>query len=567
MIILDKVKSFDGQNIEIEIHHRVHLSLFHGAHFDYCFLPNYKQDKKYQFSELIISPIGYSAWNDLWRITLTLKEGIGIVNKVLKIVSSYNLNILTYESNTLKDEDLHYLEIIVDATLYYFKTDKHHDDRTRDGETNELHGLKTLLMSSLIDIINIEDKEPKIRINRIRGLFNSVKEFQKHQEIQLRNREQFEPKVGKGDIISKKNGSSKTSYLKLDEGLIQVLKEMLVNSRNPGKYGNYLCVSDTQERFLRILFFQESVSIINPIIQNIDKIGALDKITEALQDASLNIITSFSRIGQFGNVAHNEFVLTHDNTSLSENDLKELLRKQISTKELIHEYKIKIAYKNSHGLIKDNEWTELHEVLVIPKSHKYDKNPSNILRDFIDSHEAGAEKDVDARLEIAKKNLETFDIIFDSKQAKKTIFFSYPFSDNDLHQKCRGECEKAGFFYSDAQHVPQQRIREGVIELIRDCHVFVGIWTVENGIKTTAKKNGSNSNGEQCWMPSAWLPWEWGVAQALGKPTFLCISEKIRTESWSKISHDVQHTFFKDFDFEAQLKSLLDKIIKLENNR
>src|SRR2546426_46273 len=115
MNILDKPALFDGSTIRVPLYHRGHLSLFPGAKVWLCLIPRTGEN---QFTELIISPIHYDAWTDLWRISITLNDRIGLVHELFQILADNEINIVTAESTTRERMSLHSIEIIANAKLY-----------------------------------------------------------------------------------------------------------------------------------------------------------------------------------------------------------------------------------------------------------------------------------------------------------------------------------------------------------------------------------------------------------------------------------------------------------------
>jgi len=179
MNILDKPARFDGTTISVPLYHRGHLSLSPGAKVWLCLIPS---TTRHQFTELIVSPIHNDAWTDLWRISITLRERVGLVHDVFQILANNSINIVTAESSTRDGMSLHSIEIIADAKLYNGPlSDLSHEERTLS-QVDELSDLRTEILALLIDDIEfLPNGLPRLQIRRVRGLYNARRHYNEAQ--------------------------------------------------------------------------------------------------------------------------------------------------------------------------------------------------------------------------------------------------------------------------------------------------------------------------------------------------------------------------------------------------
>jgi hypothetical protein len=100
MLILDKPRPFSGDQLIVPLYHRGHLSLLKGTKIWLCLLPGSEPQNA---PEIIISPINYDAWSDLWRISVTTQERSGVVNKIL--LALQKLNVVAEEQAHCSDKN------------------------------------------------------------------------------------------------------------------------------------------------------------------------------------------------------------------------------------------------------------------------------------------------------------------------------------------------------------------------------------------------------------------------------------------------------------------------------
>lgn len=182
MLILDKPREFDGRDVKVPLYHRGHLSLFPGAKVWLCLLPGGRGGAV--LPELVISPIHFDSWPDLWRIRIALVERPGLVHDVFEVLREHSVNILASESSSMEWQRLHSIEIIVDACRYSsVEGDGRHEDRST-GQIDELSGLRRAILSRVMGDICFDALErPRISIRRIRNLFEARRAFDAAQRI------------------------------------------------------------------------------------------------------------------------------------------------------------------------------------------------------------------------------------------------------------------------------------------------------------------------------------------------------------------------------------------------
>ncbi|HEY6188655.1 MAG TPA: hypothetical protein VIW80_13440 [Pyrinomonadaceae bacterium] len=560
MIILDKPKPFNGSTITLPLYHRGHLSFFPGAKVWLCLIPRANRN---QTSELVVSPIEHSAWSDLWRISLTLRERVGLVHDVFQIMADKSFNILTAESTTKDGMSLHAIEMIANARLYSSQVDLTHEQRSTE-QLEQLKDLRTEFLARLIDdIALLPDGEPRIRIRRVRGLLNARRNYNAATE-QVSTDEELRPIVREAKVIKAEN-QDKVIITLPDELRNLILKSLgSPNGSGDSKSGSYLSVSNTSERFLNIYFIRDSDSVIAPTIEHQDEIGALAKITAAIQDGGFNILTTLSRLQQWETKARTEFVLQPPQrylNKLSTESIKRRLEDALSTPELVHNYGLRIGYPINYispvktkQLRVKGEMAKGKKVLPIEAQPRISagRSISSIInlkkRDLNRRREQRGEGAEDAlRRYHLLEDLEVEQSISEATSTRRVLFISYSFKAIEMINKVAKIAKRFHFDVRIAKKLGgAATTREGIMTMMDDCTHFLGIWTEEGGTRVG-----------KGYFPSPWLHWEWGVAEALGLDWHLLISNKINEQAWKRIAGDTPHNIFSMATFDEELKDSL----------
>src|SRR5690349_3784921 len=116
MLVLDTMISVEQGKVEIPFYHKGHLSLKSDTEVTVCLIPQSHDTPLGRVPEMIVSPIKFNSWPLIWRINAVFKERQGIVHKLLTIIRDAGLNVLTEESSSVENRDLHQVELIVDAS-------------------------------------------------------------------------------------------------------------------------------------------------------------------------------------------------------------------------------------------------------------------------------------------------------------------------------------------------------------------------------------------------------------------------------------------------------------------
>ncbi len=553
MIILDKPAPFDGENLFLNFYHRTPVSLINNTKIWLCFIP---KSEDIPYPELVISPVDFSAWDDLWRIIITLEDKIGIVNEILQTIKDNGINILSMETNSINSQKLHQLELIVDARRYSNTPfDKLYNDRKENLKINELRDLKRQFISRVIDNLHFVGVKPRIKINRIYGLYDAHRTFTINQK-KYPTHKFLSPKWGVSFVKPHENEELYPSRITLPQVIRDTLHECLEINKTPSKI-QYLPISDTKDRYMRVYFFREQDKIISFTLRHREIVGAVATITSCLSAADFNILTSHSRVDKFGEKAITDFIVEHPKKDkLSLEDLMKNLEKVLCDKELVDVYQVEISYPTKYN--STPKWKKLKSSKVSRKL--YEGKQTTESRLLLKHSEYDRNKN-----RLSDKQKQRFDLIKtllreeelkEPTSEEHSVFISYPFGNDELFQQAQRIIRNAGFNPVSGADLSQgETIRSELNLRIDTCDFFLGIWTKEKGIKISDKK----------WFPSPWLFWEWGVAEGKNKISRLIVNKDIDTDSFRRVASEQPYLVF-NYDIDDKLKKVVEYFQKQIKN-
>lgn len=555
MLILDIPRPFDGSNIKVPLYHRGHLSLFTGATVWLCLLPGHRDQEV--LPEIVVSPIAFDAWADLWRISMTMIERVGLVHDVFETLKEHKINVLVSESSSMDRQRYHSLEIIVDASRYSSPGSDGDTDARSSTLVESLPDLRRAIIANVFrDVAILPSNEARLKIRRVRSLFQAKRDFSRAESDYHRGLG-FRPEVAQTKV---EQVPGQGVALKLSGDLQRALTEALDfrhDTTDPGG-GYYLPVSETADRFLRIYFIRNSRPIISLTTAHEERVGALATITEALHAANFDILTSLSRLYEYGARASFDLVLKPPRELGTDIErIRSVLEAALSTAELVNNYKIQVAYPRQPTTYSALDSKQLFVAPDAPLREPRVREPTGVLlqehyQQYAElSRRPAPTKDEIQRFELAR-NLLAEHTVATAQETKRQLFISYSFSDTQRFDRVYGMATDLGFDVVTGRILGSGTSRDQIIRLMRTCTDFLGIWTEDGGIQM-------NSH----WWPSPWLHWEFGAAQALGLRPHLLISTKIDPSSWQRIAAETVHTLFGTGDFEQKSSEALQRITGL----
>lgn len=557
MLILDKPRRFDGRRILIPLYHRGHLSLFPGAKIWMCLLPGASDDSA--FPELVVSPIRFDSWSDLWRIEIALHERPGLVNQVFTLLKEQGLNILASESSSMERQSLHVAEVIVDGVQYTDYDDGTHEDRST-GRINELSGLRKTILAHVIDDVSFDsDEQPRLAIRRVGNLFEARQAFMNAKE-RSQGRGGPRPIVQDARLVVEDGRYVKRlTWIELPADIRRTLREVLGSTEGtPRPAGVYLNASETTDRFLRTFFFRAGYPILAPTLVHKEAVGALAAITEGIARAGFNIVTSISRLYQYGAEARTEFVLQPiARGEEGEANLQHRLEAALSSRELVEDYGVRISYERSYGAPFEPRRLEVRESILTRSTFRLpETREGNTTEVLLKKHRYFGRLSRKATGDGRDRYRKIFNLLsallseqdVAAGKARFPLFISYAFLDEDRFQRISRSAARRSFDVVTGKDLGGEvTTRDGVKRLMESCECFLGVWTEAGGVQV--------GNGR--WWPSPWLLWELGVAESRNLPFKLLISDQVDPAVWQKLVPSHPHIIFSAANFDKKLKEAL----------
>jgi hypothetical protein len=467
----------------------------------------------------------------MFRLECTLRDQPGVVYRVLSAIAAMGANIVKQDSCTFYGGPghgfLHFVDLVIDWSeaenyrrpIRVFPSDlwcyRALRDRIPTHDARYVQLFELLLLHSFdIDFDKAhESRLPSIRITPFS--FRSEDRV-KATRMLLTGDKPLHVKLGlthnEVDTICERTG------------------------RDPTKPLSYVLSADGESRTLRVLFLSSERSQLLWVgFRHKDEAGVLAAIARVLLDAGLNIQASILRkesrqrcMWEVGLEPFGEDVVnTNENTGALE-FVADALRRAVVPTAVIRkcsEAEVTLgppAY--SSGKSKDapdaagqfpKQLAALLDADSSPPSEFAHTNPNEevqtrygamVSRDTIAAAQQALQTFVDPdKRDIYGRVLARFD------RLQPLIFLSYSFEIKELAEQLKSHAQILQHFrVADYQAKDWHDFFNQSIHRIRMSDVFVGLWSVDPEV-----------------MISPWLPFEYGVAEALGKPSLLALEQTL----------------------------------------
>jgi predicted amino acid-binding ACT domain protein len=549
MIILDiprKTTRF-GKYIDIPVYHRTHLGLSHDTTVHYCLLPARaapSDEVKGSLPELVVAPFRFESWGQLWRLTTSIRDQPGLVHAIAETMARCSVDIIACESNIAEEEGMYHVEMIVSIP---------------DRHTREV--LEYTLLSRLLDGIEfLPDGSPRLRLRRVHDLWRVRQSFDRLKQlvdIGAQPALGFKPYVNHAhvELLAPQHGKPRRLRLKLPDEVRSILRDTVSAGDD---WGFHLRISDTKNRFLRVLFFRSADAVIHARIEHNDNIGALAKITAALKEGGLNLLTLLSTPSDSRDRAITECVVRSTAAMSAETPaVKEMFERALASSPAAMTLDLNIGYPSAYA----EPW-DRQPLRHRPTSDQTADEPIVVTstEDTIDGlHlrrgnltqriQSGLATELDVnRWNLVNRLIGRYQQLTRSLR-RPVVFISCRFESEQL-TAARQLAERLGCEVLTGENLERYSdISSGLVQKIGSCSDFLGIWT-----------ETSPSPGSECW-PSPWLLWELGAAAGLRINWRLLISSAISKKSWEMIAPAQQHTIFTRENFDTKLEIALAALL------
>jgi hypothetical protein len=460
------------------------------------------------------------------------REQQGVVNKLLSVIKDANFNVLFEESSSVQNRNLHEVELICDASATGAGANI-------EEEEARLAALRRRIAASLIDELEEQRGILRLGVWRMEGLSTAGQRFQEASDQK--------------DEKAFRTVRAKTT---IEDGALVLPAEVLSLVEEEGD-SRALLVSDTRERILRVFFPHRKEHFTYVRISHFDSVGALAAITGELAD-DFDIITSLTRVKTQGDENHLELLLFSNKLPQEKDEVAR--RDRISSllaKPALKGLNLRVSYPRSVE--------SALEVGVPPVAkHKWPRrkrsgreaplrhlSTAEILRQRIAEYSNQETRTPDYRAStLIKRRLDILSQLLAEEgggEVLPRVFLSFDFAQEVIFREVESLCEELGMKVISGRNPTEIRVfRQAIINRVLNSTAFLGVWT--------AKKKRAT--------PSPWFFWEWGVAQAAGKPTQLLIHKDIDINAGITITPEQHHMIFDGPDFREKAREVLKLLLQ-----
>ncbi len=528
MIVLDYLKWTSENKIVVPPFHTGHLGLLpetsvqvgliaFPAEGDHC--------------ELIITPYDLSA--DKAYVNCTMRDQPGVVQRLLEAVSLLNINIDLQESSAIDRLNHHSVNLLIDWSSSELRPrNSSRPQRQRYavwqshfplGEDRYVRLFESII--SHCGHLIVWDQEsypprPQLFIRPLTG----------HQV-----RPQASARVERHDKVH-----SYHVRIPIPDEVLGTLHNRLGTQLDRNL--PYVLLSETDERVLRVFFprLQLVDTIVHLGFYHRDLPGALATITHLLAEQHFNIITSLVRKTSKNHGVWETLLEYRGDERIPRDSAREccewvarLLCTQAdrSRRNLSHfEFSVGLPlYPSKDATIS----IPITASTIFDEPSLMSRDRTQVLTQRINEARNALSGDSDAAklLMTVKEAVEA---------ALPTIFLSFPHS-----AKAHADlvAERLGKSFKILKYEPHggESISEKVLDLIARADYYIGIWHHDEAAPM--------GNGQYGITP--WIPFEYGIATALGKPKVIIHSERLHELIWKRIDASIATPEYSDLNFKS----------------
>ena len=501
-----------------------------------------------------MSPFDFARWHKLWRLSASFSDRPGLLNEVCECFHFYGVNILASESGMMEEQNVYHIEMIVDV------------------EEEEIVPLIewTLQARLFSGLLLSPDGAPRLSIRRLHNLWLAKTAFERQKRTQRQfspvNDEvsvKIDPDPDLGSFEPHKKDRPKIFRLKLPRSFKTILNAHVPQTLDDHRVGSYyLRLSDTKDRFMRVLFFRVTDPVIHTRLEYKDRLGSAATVTRALKDNGFNILAAYLGPAEGERRSRCELIVSAPSIPCTfSSELKPLLEAALSRVPALHELEMVVGYPHDYGRKWDSHVltcdastsvpTDEPDISIASLKQQLDIQISDLHYRVTNGTNFGGYEERD-RLnfgqQLQKRGLQLWGL-----PGKKSLFVSSHFHGSQLdvvknHAALRFDVATGKGLGS------HQNITTGLLHRIRSCTHFLGVWS----------RDGAQKHGQK-YFPSPWLLWEFGVAQAYGLTCRLLISNEISETVWHRVNPNVQNIMFDTADFESKLEEALEILSGIEH--
>lgn len=552
LIILDHMRELEDGKIVVAPFHTGHLGLFPGTELQVTLI---KSNLK-KGCELAICP--YESSKDLFNLECILKDEPGVVGKLMAAISELNINILTQESSSIDNMERHVVSLLLDWTTTKFTKKK----------------ILNYYSSGLSNVLPVNDERfLKLYQEILKRCSDDICWSSGHiaiPKIFMRyfvHRQTWKVRGCKITKVKKEGEKGYVNSIDIGESLKKRIRVHTGYEEDDKDNSCYIIFSSTESKTLRVIFpHKDSIpNLFHVGVKHKDKPGALSIIMKMVANSDFNIICGLSRKENF-EVNTWEAILEYapkegqsgkkksgkgkprrvlSDCKFVEQKIEEKHNGDSEFKQNMNYFHVEIESPRYPPRTVKEKTIKLHSDEVFEEYKKIYDEPCDVkdLREKYKGYPGCHEK------------IRYFDCIFNAAHdpIKRSVFVSRPESAKihseilikKISEILDDETGKKKYTIYRSENVAGESIVGHVIRNIKKAKIFIGIWHAEN-----------DSN-----YISPWLPFEYGIAKALGKKVLLLCHENIDSRIWNRIEGDLGKKRYNDLVFyEETIPNVLKKI-------
>lgn len=540
MLVLDYVRYLKGNSVQVPPFHTGHLGFIPGTEVQLGLMAPYKSASH---CEIVVSP--FNLVNDLAIIRCTMKDGVGVVKKLVDALSYLGINIETEESSSINYLNNHSINLMVDIS------------------TSDLGDFKTTRKSVIRSYQKYKHNCP-VHDYRYLKIFEAIVAFCgdsiEYEDVSGEKRlSLYIRPVGNGKYLNTDKStisSSENMYarIELPPKIIHKVKS-ITQSVNEERIP-YLILSDTRERNLRIFFPKNKTleRLLHVGIYHKDVPGALSSSLELIANSDFNILTSLLRKQNFSESIWEAILEFKGGKPFPKSKKQEGMHQWVAETMLkgyddsfnLKEYDLKVGNplypkvsNPSQVRINDLLGQDLGENV---KKHFDIKEKVNGSIQKLNGNgmDSSYGNEMGLLLNTIKQRVETENL--------PSIFLSYPRNANK-HARLIKDQFKERYSFIEYQDPDGDNIIKQVMERIKNCDYFMGIWHHDESLP----ENGGKFN------VSPWMPFELGVALSENKDIIIIRSEKISDKVVKRLIPHLSIPAYSDLFFQSKFLKILEK--------
>jgi predicted amino acid-binding ACT domain protein len=530
MIVLDYLRELNNNEIIVPPFHTGHLGFIPNTTVRIGLIAPY--DSEPSHCELIITP--YDPSTELAILRCTMKDGIGVVRNLVSALSSLNINIVTQESSSINHQSQHTVNLLLDLS-----TSKLKEDRTYEWAKEKYRAYDYVFPLSDYRYLKIFEK-----IMAYCGASICWENQNGDYRIQLyiAPLERKTIHYSESETLISESSTNRIK-IKLPSNLINRIQTNLNSSLSQNKKLKYLIFSDTKERTLRVYFpkIESWEKLVHIGVYHKDTPGALSSIFDLLANANFNIITGLLRKNQQDTNIWEGLLEFMGNEIINSNDLYKWVCGKIETSNNIDYDISRFDFKIGPPMYPKKIYEPIP--IIFPPTVVTAHN--NIKHEF--------EEQIDKTIKIFEHNVDqefsdklTFELIKtikirNKKDFKQRIFISYPYSAREHVALIKQNLAK-DYYLDEYQDADGEIILTEVIRKIKACDFFLAVWHHDEQMPV--------GNGKYSISP--WMPFEYGVALAEKKDSYIVHSSKLDERVWKRINPAAAVPEYTDLTFINQ---------------